>query len=150
MPNDDFIDINFILRTMKQQRDIEKINQMVKKENQHIAEMKLYQDDDQENMLNFRGKIIKNNYKYLKKMDKADEMIRAAKEINTVMLEKNKRTLYKLEKRETSKYHKNVVEHNADDTSIEPVVNHATVNIKSQPDKIRESLHEKHNQKLAK
>jgi hypothetical protein len=104
---------------------------MLKKENQHIAEMKLYQDDDQENMLNFRGKIIKNNYKYLKKMDKADEMIRAAKEINTVMLEKNKRALYKLEKGETSKYHKNVVEHNGDDTSIEPVVNHATVDIKS-------------------
>lgn len=58
--------------------------------------MRLYPDEEQENMLNFRGKIIKNNYKYLKKMDKADEMIRTAKEINAEMLEKNKRALYKL------------------------------------------------------
>ena len=41
---------------------------------------------------------MKNSNKYMKKMKKADDMIRTAKEINTAMLDKNKKMLFKLEK----------------------------------------------------
>lgn len=44
----------------------------------NMASMKLFKDDAQDNGLAFRGKIIKNNYKYIRKMDKADEMIKMA------------------------------------------------------------------------
>ena len=79
---------------MNQQMDsINRINKVLKKENQNIAQMRLFADEQQENALNFRGKIIKNNYKYLKKIDKVDDMIKTAKEINMNMLDKNKKTL---------------------------------------------------------
>ena len=41
--------------------------------------MLLFADEQQETALNYRGKFIKDNKKYLKKINKADQMIKTAK-----------------------------------------------------------------------
>jgi hypothetical protein len=66
-----------------------------------------------------RGKIVKNNYKYLKKMDQADELIKVAKEINLTMLEKNK---YKLEQIHAKKHARNKTVQPAETVALEPAV----------------------------
>ncbi len=47
---------------------LSKINRVLLDQKANMAQMKLFADDAEDNALSFRGRIIKNNYKYLSKM----------------------------------------------------------------------------------
>ncbi len=77
----------------RQSEQLTRINRLLRNQKEDIARMNIFPDDSEDNALNSKGKITRNNYKCFKKIDKVDEMIKKAKEINIDMLDKNKKAL---------------------------------------------------------
>lgn len=79
--------------------NISRINKLLMDQKANMSDLKLFKDDAEDNSLVFRGKIIKNTYKYMRKMDKVDDMIKIAHTINLDMLENNRKAINRLERK---------------------------------------------------
>lgn len=61
--------------------EIAKLNTLLSTQNQAILKLHLFNDQDQNDSLTNRTHMMRDNYKYLQKISKAEEMIREVKQI---------------------------------------------------------------------
>ena len=60
---------------------ITKLNTLLSTQNQALANLHLFSDLDQNDSLTNRSHMMRDNYKYLQKISKAEDMIREVKQI---------------------------------------------------------------------